>query len=150
MKVAIRAVLLASVLALTIAAPAFADAPEWTHVSSQDCFTIPETGFTYCSYTETDTRTKEKKSGETSVHMDQWFMTTTTDPSGALVSTLELNATEKNTVLVADGAPIFLDQNVRRSDELTEGGVTTCTRYRLVVKHGEERVNEVTTTPGPC
>lgn len=56
----------------------------------------------------------------------------------------------KGTVVVEDGGPNFVDQNVRRADEVYEGGVTSCTRYRLVVKDGEEGVNEATTTPGPC
>lgn len=148
MKLPIRAVLLASVLTLTVAAPVLADPPTTTHVSTYECFTIDT--LTFCSATETDTQSKEKKSGETSVKMAQWFMSTVVDANGNLVSSFEMTNSEQDTVLVAEGAPHYVDQNVRRQDETTVDGVTTCTRYRILIKDETERINEVTTTPGPC
>lgn len=148
MRTPIRAVLLASALTLAIAAPVSADPPTTTHVSNSDCFTVD--GFTYCSQTETDIRTKEQKSGATKLKMDMWFLTTTTDASGNIVASVETTSREHDTVVVEDAGPIFIDQNVRREDEVNQGGVISCTRYRLVVKNGEERINEITTTPGAC
>jgi hypothetical protein len=147
MKTPIRAVLLASALTLVVAAPVLADPPTRTTVSNAECFTVDT--LTFCSATETETSLKEKKSGETVVKMDQWFMTTVQDANGT-ISSSETTATEHDTVLVAEGAPHFIDQNVRRTDETTVGGVTTCTTYRILIKKETERINEVTTTPGPC
>jgi hypothetical protein len=148
MKLPIRAVLLATALTLTVAAPVLADPPTTTHVSTYDCFTVDT--LTFCSWTETDTRSKEKKSGETSVKMDQWFMSTVVDANGNLVSSFEMSNSEQDTVLVAEGGPHYIDQNVRREDESTVDGVTTCTRYRILIRNETERINEVVTTPGPC
>ena len=148
MKAPIRAVLLASALTLTVAAPVLADPPTRTHVSNAECFTVDT--MTFCSATETDTMLKEKKNGETTVKMDQWFMSTVHDANANVISSSETTATEHDTVLVAEGAPHFINQNVRRTDETTVDGVTTCTTYRILVKKETERINEVTTTPGPC
>ncbi|MEX1168930.1 MAG: hypothetical protein WEE50_02185 [Chloroflexota bacterium] len=148
MKAPIRAVLLASALTLAVAAPVSADPPTTTHVSNSDCFTVD--GFTYCSQTETDIRTKEQKSGATKLKMDVSFLTTTVDAEGNLVASVESTSKEHGTVVVENGGPIFIDQNVWREDEVTEGGVTTCTRYRLLIKHEIERINNVKTTSGPC
>ena len=148
MKLPIRAVLLASLLTLTVAAPVLADPPTTTHVSSYECFTVDT--LTFCSATETDTRSKERKSGETTVKMDQWFMSTVVDAAGNVVSSFEMTNSEQDTVLVAEGGPHYIDQNVRRADENTVDGVTTCTRYRILIRNEAERINDVTTTPGPC
>ena len=148
MKAPIRAVLLASALTLVVAAPVLADPPVRTHVSNYECFTVDT--MTFCSATETDTVLREKKSGETMIKMDQWFMTTAADANGNLISSSETTASERDTVLVSDGAPHFIDQNVRRTDETMVDGVTTCTTYRILIKKETERINEVTTTPGPC
>jgi hypothetical protein len=130
------------------AVPVSADPPMSTHVSNSDCYLIEETGFTYCSQSETVTRTTEGKDGATKIKVDEWFLSKAMDPSGAVVSSFELNSSEHDTVVVEGGAVAFVDQNVSRADKITEGGVTTCTRYRLVVKNGEERVNEATTRRG--
>ena len=148
MKSPIRAVLLASMVTLLVVAPVSADPPTTTHVSNADCFTIE--GLTFCSQTETDIRTKEQKSVATKVKMDMWFMTTTTDEAGNLVASTEVTSREQDTVIVENGGPIFIDQNVRRADEVMDGGAVTCTRYRILVRNGIERINEVTTTSGPC
>ena len=148
MKSPIRAVLLASMVTLVVAAPVSADPPTTTHVSNSDCFTVE--GLTFCSQTETDIRTKEQKSGATKLKMDMWSLITTTDAAGNVVASTEITSREHDTVVVENGGPIFIDQNVRRADEVTEGGAVTCTRYRILVKNGIERVNEVTTTPGSC
>ena len=148
MKTPIRAVLLGCLLSLTVAAPVLADPPTKTHVSNTECFTIDT--LTFCSTSVADTWTKEKKSGETSLRMDQWFLSTVVDADGNLVSSFEMTNSEQDTVLVADGAPQFIDQNVRREDEVTMDGVTTCTRYRILIKNETERINDMTTTPGPC
>ena len=148
MKTPIRAVLLASALTLTVAAPVLADPPTRTNSTSSDCFTVDT--MTFCSESVTSTSLREKKSGETVVKMDQWFMTTTQDANGNIISSTEMTSSERDTVLVAEGAPHFIDQNVRRTDETTVDGVTTCTTYRILIKKETERINEVTTTPGPC
>jgi len=131
-----------------VAAPVLADPPIRTHVSNSECFTVDT--LTFCSATETDTVLKEKKSGETMLKMDQWFLTTVEDATGTMLSSTETTAAERATGLVADGAPHFIDQNVRRTDETIMDGVTTCTTYRILIKKETERINEVTTTPGPC
>jgi hypothetical protein len=148
MKPPIRAILLASVLSLAVAAPVSADPPTTTHVSNSECFTVE--GITFCSQTETDIRTKEQKSGATKLKMDMWFMTTTTDAAGNVIASFESTSQEKDTVIVESGGPVFTDQNVRREDEVTDGDVTTCTTYRILIRNGIERINEVATAPGPC
>jgi hypothetical protein len=148
MKPPIRAILLASVLSLAVAAPVSADPPTTTHVSNSECFTVE--GITFCSQTETDIRTKEQKSGATKLKMDMWFITTTTDEAGNLIASFESTSQEKDTVIVESGGPVFTDQNVRREDEVTDGDVTTCTTYRILIRNGIERINEVATAPGPC
>jgi hypothetical protein len=148
MKPPIRAILLASVLSLAVAAPVSADPPTTTHVSNSDCYTIE--GLTFCSQTETDIWSMEQKSGATKVKMDTWFLTTTTDAAGNVIASFETTSQEKDTVIVESGGPVFTDQNVRREDEVTDGGVTTCTTYRILIRNGIERINEVATTPGPC
>jgi hypothetical protein len=148
MKAPIRAVLLASLLTMTVAAPVLADPPTRTYSTHSECFTIDT--MTFCSASETSTTLKEKKSGETMVKMEQWFMTTTQDANGNIISSTEVNSSERDTVLVAQGGPHFVDQNVRRTDETTVDGVTSCTTYRILIKKEAERINEVTTTPGPC
>ena len=148
MKTPIRAVLLGCLLSLTVAAPVLAAPPTSTHVSNSECYTIDT--LTFCSASETDTWTKEEKSGETRVRMDQWFLSTVVDADGNLVSSFEMRNSEQDTVLVAEGAPHFIEQSVRREDEVMSDGVTTCTRYRILIKKDAERINDVTTTPGPC
>ena len=148
MKPPIRAILLASVLSLAVAAPVSADPPTTTHVSNSECFTVE--GITFCSQTETDIRTKEQKSGATKLKMDMWFITTTTDEAGNVIASFESTSQEKDTVIVESGGPVFTDQNVRREDEVTDGDVTTCTTYRILIRNGIERINEVATAPGPC
>jgi hypothetical protein len=117
-------------------------------VSNSDCFTVE--GLTFCSQTETEIRSKEQKSGATKVKMDAWFLTTTTDAAGNVIASFESVSREKDTVTTENGGPVFTDQNVRREDEVTDAGGTTCTRYRILVRNEVERINEVTTTPGPC
>lgn len=149
MKAPIRAALLASVLSITVVVPVFADAPTKTHVSNSDCFTIDE--LTFCSATETDIMSKEKKSGETSLKMSTWFLSTVVDADGNVVSSFESTSREHDTVLPGEeGGPLFIDQNVRREDEVVTDGATTCTRYRILIKNETERINKVSTTPGPC
>ena len=148
MKTPIRAALMASALTLMVAAPVLADPPTTTHVSSSDCFTIDT--LTYCSESEADIWVKDEKSGETSLRMDQWSMSTVTDANGNLVSSFEVNNNERDTVLVAEGGLHFINQNVRQADESMVDGVTSCTRYRILIKKETERINEAVTTPGPC
>lgn len=150
MKAPIRAVLLASALTFTIAAPAFADAPTITHETVSTCRTDDETGLTSCFESEATIRTKETKTGASRVRIEGTIHSTVVDSSGNLVSSFDSTATERDVMLVADEGLIVVDVNIQRQDETTEGGVTTCTRYRVLIKHEIERINEVTTTPGPC
>lgn len=151
MKAPIRSIVLASVLSLSVAAPVFADAPTVTHESLSTCRTDDATGLTSCFASEATIRTKEMKSGETRVRILGTIYATVVDADGNLVSSVESTSSERNTVLVSEeGSQLFIDQNVRREDEVMTDGTTTCTRYRVLITNETERINKVSTAPGPC
>jgi hypothetical protein len=150
MKAPIRASVLAALLTLTVAAPVFADAPVVTHESSSSCQTDPVSGITVCLATESTVRAKETRSGAVRYSIQNTFEQTVLDANGAMISSFESVGWAKEQVLVADGDPVVQNVNMWRQEERSEGGVTTCTQYRVLVKHETERINSVTTTEGPC
>jgi hypothetical protein len=151
MKAILRATLLATVFAVTVAGPVFAGSGSSSHESWSTCFTDEFTGFTYCSAWEADTRTKEKRSGASDVRLTTTLLDTVYDADGNLVSSLESKTQEHEvTLLASDGAYEIRRFNIWIENELMDGGVTTCTRTHVVARGDTDRVNDVTTTDGPC
>ena len=150
MKLRIFASVLAAFLACVVAVPVVA-ASETTHESTSTCRTDESTGLTYCFSTETDIKSKEKPSGANDVKISGTTHSTVTDAAGNIVSSYDATIREHVRMLVAsDGSTQNVMVIVRLSEEVTEGGITLCTRTHVVIRGDAERVNEVTTAPGPC
>jgi hypothetical protein len=151
MKANIRASLLGAVLALTVAAPVLADPGSTTHESTNTCRTDEIDGLTYCFASETDTRTKEKRSGANDVRMSSTIHATVVDVDGNIVSSYDAKTRERDVVLLgSDGSPEFMRITIRQSEEFMESGATWCTETHVVIRDDAERVNRVSTSPGPC
>jgi hypothetical protein len=76
---------------------------------------------------------------------------TVTDATGYVVSSYEASIREHSTVLLAsDGSAENVKINVLLTEEITESGITSCTRTHVVIRGDSERVNGVATAPGPC
>jgi hypothetical protein len=150
MNVPIRASLLASVLLLAVAAPVLADPAEVTRETSSSCRTDETSGFTHCFESESITRTKDKH-GATDVRTTGVIHATVTDADGNLVSSYDSEISERDLAQVADdGSVQYMRINIHLAEEITDGGVTSCTRTHVVIRNGNEKVNEVVTTAGPC
>jgi hypothetical protein len=150
MKLRIFTSVLAASLACLIAVPAVA-AAETTHESTSTCRIDESTGLTYCFTSEVDIKTKQKHSGASDVKMSGTSYATVTDATGYIVSSYEASILEHSTVLLAsDGSTENVKVNVLLTEEITEGGISSCTRTHVVIRGDSERLNAVTTVPGPC
>ena len=150
MNLLIRACLLASVMLLAIAAPVLADRPTTTRDSSTSCATDAITGYTHCFESETVTRTKDMH-GASDVRISGVIHATVTDAEGNLVSSYDSQISERDLAQVAsDGSIEYMRINIQLAEEVTEGGVTSCTRTHVVIRGGNEKINEIVTTAGPC
>jgi len=151
MKRLIRASLLASALALTVAGPALAGPVSTTHESTSTCRTDESTGFTYCFASEMDTTTKEKNSGASDVRKSGTTHSTVVDAEGNVLWSYDAQIREHDSVqLASDGSAQYMKIDIQLSEEITDGGVTSCTRTHIVIRGDTEQTNEVSTTPGPC
>jgi hypothetical protein len=98
-----------------------------------------------------DIKTKVKHSGASDVKISGTSYATVTDATGYIVSSYEASIREHSTVLLAsDGSTENVKVNVLLTEEITEGGISSCTRTHVVIRGDSERVNAVTTVPGPC
>ena len=150
MNLTIRASLLASVLLLAIAAPVLAEPPTTTRESTTTCRTDEITGHTHCFESETVTRTKDKH-GASDVRISGVIHATVIDADGNLVSSYDSQISERDLAQVAsDGSIEYMRINIQLAEEITDGGVTSCTRTHVVIRGGNEKINEVITTAGPC
>ena len=150
MKLRIFTSVLAASLACLIAVPAVA-AAETTHESTSTCRIDESTGFSYCFTSEVDIKTKEKQSGASDVKMLGWSYATVTDATGHIVSSYEALIRAHSTVLLAsDGSTENVKVNVLLTEEIADSSITSCTRTHTVIRGDSERVNTVTTVPGPC
>lgn len=152
MKAPIRASLLAAVLALTVAAPVFADPGTTVHESfNPPCRTDEVSGFTFCFSSESDTLTKEKHSGASDVRIAGTISATVVDADGNVVSSYDSTIRERYLVQLGSGGPAESTKiTIRLTEETMEAGVTSCTQTHVIVRGDTERVNRVSTTPGPC
>lgn len=151
MKAPIRASLLAAILALTVTAPVFADPGSTTHESTSTCRTDEVDGLTHCFASETDTLTKDRHSGASDVRKTGTIHATVVDTGGNLVSSYDSKIRERDLVqLGSDGSVDFMKITIRLSEEISEADVTSCTRTHVVIRGHTERVNQVSTTAGPC
>jgi hypothetical protein len=150
MNAKIRAYLLGAALALMIAAPVSADPGTTTHESTSTCATDEFTGLTSCFASETTIVTKEKHSGASDVRKTGTIHATVVDASGNLVSSFDLQIRERDVVqLASDGSTELMKVNIRLSEEFMEAGETWCTKTHAVVRGDTEKVNHVSTSPGP-
>jgi hypothetical protein len=151
MKRLIRASLLASALALTVAGPALAEPGSTTHESTSTCRTDESTGFTYCFTSEMDTTTKEKHSGASDVRKSGTTHSTVVDAEGNVLWSYHAQVREHDVVqLASDGSAGYLKIDIHLSEEITDAGVTWCTKTHVVIRGDAERTNQVSTKPGPC
>jgi hypothetical protein len=150
MKAPIRAFLLASVLALTVAVPVFAGAATKTHESTSTCRTDTATGLIYCFVSEVDIRTTSPNSGVSSVKIVGTIHATTVDAAGNVVFGYDSSIREHAVVQQTDAGPAYKLINMRRAEEITEDAATECIRSRVVLTGDTYRINEVTTTAGAC
>jgi hypothetical protein len=150
MNLPIRASLLAAILLLAIAAPALADTPTTTTESSSTCRTDESTGYTHCFESETVTRTQDKD-GATDIRISGVIHATVTDAQGNLMSSYDSESSEHDVAQIAsDGSMEYLRITIQVAEEFTDASGTSCTRTHVVIRGGNEKINEVITTAGPC
>jgi hypothetical protein len=143
-----RPLLIASLLALSIAAPAAAATK--VQESSTDCRTDPIDGFTYCTRTELEIRTTESDSGLITVKLVQTTHATTYGPDGTLLVTRDISVREQDAYRETGEVRVYEKINVHGTTQTTEGGAVSCLEWRFVYSNGVTHVDEVSSWPGPC
>jgi len=148
MKAAARPLLLASVLALTLATPALGASKE--HDAGVTCATDTTSGVTSCFAWESDTRVTDGPGSVHNVKLQGTSSSSQVDASGTVTASYDQAIRQKAVVVDTSDGAVYRKLDTRQVEEITENGSTRCVVTHVVVRNGAEVTNEVVTTDGPC
>lgn len=148
MKAAARPLLLALLLALTLATPALGASKE--HDAGVTCATDTVSGVTSCFEWESDTRSTDGGGELHNVKMNGSSSSIQVDVGGSVIASYDQAIRQKGLILDTANGAVYWKLDIRQTEQITENGSTRCVATHVVVRHGAEITNEVVTTDGPC